>query len=57
MPPPMHSVTRPVGLVAALELVEDGAEQHAAGGAERVAEGDRAAVDIDLVARGCRGRA
>ena len=34
-------------LVAPLELVEDGAEQHRAGGAERVAEGDRAAVDVD----------
>ena len=31
----------------ALELVEGGAENHRAGGAEGVAEGDGAAVDVD----------
>ena len=34
-------------LVGALELVEGGAEDHRAGGAERVAHGDGAAVDVD----------
>ena len=41
-----------VALVAALELVDQGAEDHRAGRAERVAHGDRAAVDVDLL----RGR-
>src|SRR3546814_11940163 len=36
--------------VAALELVEHGADEHRAGGADRVAEGHRAAVDVDLLA-------
>ena len=49
MPPPMHSVISAVDLFAALELVEGGAEQDRAGRAERVAEGDRAAVDVDAV--------
>ncbi len=40
--------------VAALELVEHGGEQHRAGGAERVAQRDRAAVDVDLVEAECR---
>src|SRR6195952_1038864 len=35
-------------LVGAFELVEHGAEDHGAGGAERMAERDRAAVDVDL---------
>src|SRR5262245_41461906 len=35
-------------LVGALELVEHGAEDHRAGGAERMAERNRAAVDVDL---------
>ena len=34
-------------LVAALDLVEEGAEDHRAGGAEGVAHGDGAAVDVD----------
>ncbi len=34
-------------LIAPLELVQRGAEQHGAGCAERVPEGDRAAVDVD----------
>ena len=33
----------------ALELVEGGGDQAGAGGADRVAEGDGAAVDVDLV--------
>ena len=36
---------------APLQLVEQRAEQHRAGGAERVAERDRAAVDVDLLVR------
>src|SRR5690349_696075 len=32
--------------VAPLELVDEGAEDHRAGGAERVAHGDGAAVDV-----------
>src|SRR5690242_3315568 len=37
--------------VAALELVDEGAEDHGAGGAERVAHRDGATVDVgDLVA-------
>jgi hypothetical protein len=38
-----------VPLVLALQFVDEGAEDHRAGGAERVTEGDRAAVDVDLV--------
>src|SRR4051794_39559283 len=34
--------------VAALQLVEGGAEEHRAGGAEGMAEGDGATVDVDL---------
>src|SRR5271165_7035803 len=34
--------------VAALEFVEHGAQNHRAGGAERMAERDRPAVDVDL---------
>ena len=54
MPAPMQSVTSAVFEVAALELVEHGAEDHRAGGAERMAHGDRAAIDVDLVADRCR---
>src|SRR5689334_8645238 len=35
--------------VAALELVEHGAQNHRAGCAERMTERDRAAIDVDLV--------
>ncbi len=45
----MHMVMRAVALPRALELVEGGAEEHGAGGAERVAEGDGAAVDVDAL--------
>ena len=48
MPAPMQSVTSAVSLPRALELVEHGAEDHRAGGAERMAHGDGAAVDVDL---------
>ena len=49
MPPPTQSVARPAQ-VAPLELVDQGAEDHRAGRAERVAHRDRAAVDVgDLV--------
>src|SRR5215211_4942160 len=34
--------------VGALELVEHGAQNHRAGGAERMAERDRTAIDVDL---------
>src|SRR5258708_38632842 len=36
---------------ATLELVEHGAQDHGAGGAQRMAHGDGAAVHIDLVVR------
>ena len=35
------------GLVGALQFVEHGAEDHRAGGAERMAHGDRAAIDVE----------
>src|SRR6266508_4562458 len=37
--------------VPALEVVEHGADEHGAGGAERVAHRDRAAVDVELLVR------
>src|SRR5699024_10636448 len=37
--------------VAAFEFVEDGAQNHGTGGAERVAHGDGSAVDVDLLMR------
>ena len=49
MPPPVHIVTRPVDWSLPLELVEQGADEHAAGGADRMAERHGAAVDVDLV--------
>ena len=48
MPPPVHIVIRAVVLSCALELVEGGLDEHGAGGADGVAEGDGAAVDVDL---------
>ena len=48
-PPPMHIVMSAVPLARALQLVERRAEQHGAGRAERVAEGDGAAVDVDAL--------
>ena len=47
--PPAHIEISAVDGVAALELVQRGGDQAGAGGADRVAEGDRAAVDVDLV--------
>src|SRR5690349_9657942 len=40
-----------VALLATLQLVDEGAEDHRAGGAERVAHGDGAAVDVGLLVR------
>src|SRR5690349_13108525 len=40
-----------VAAAGALELVEQGGHQAGAGGADRVAEGDAAAVDVDLLVR------
>src|SRR5215475_9234250 len=37
------------GQVAPLQLVQHSAEQHSAGGTNRVAEGNRATVNVDLV--------
>ena len=48
MPPPMHKGDERRALAGALEFVERGAEDHRAGRAERMAHGDRAAVDVDL---------
>jgi hypothetical protein len=48
-PPPMHIVMSAVACAAALELVERGADEHRARRAERVAERDRAAVDVDAI--------
>ena len=49
MPPPTHSVAQPVARLAALQLVEQRAQDDAAGGAQRVAHRDGAAVDVDAV--------
>src|SRR5690606_39701341 len=38
-----------VAIVLALQFVDEGAEDHRAGGAERVTQCDGAAVDVDLV--------
>src|SRR5689334_10359860 len=40
-----------VALVAAFELVDQGAEEHRSGGAEGVTHRDRAAVDVDDLGR------
>ena len=48
MPAATQSVTSAVRLAGPLEFVEHGAENHAAGRAERMAHRDRAAVDVDL---------
>ena len=50
MPPAAHIVISAVAAVGALELVEGGADQDRAGGADGMTEGDRTAVDVDLVA-------
>ena len=48
MPAPMQSVTRAGREVAPLEFIEQRAEDHGAGGAERMAQRDGAAIDVDL---------
>ena len=48
-PPPMQRVTRPSSTIPALHLVEQLGGDGGAGSADRVAEGDRAAVGVDLV--------
>ena len=47
-PPPQHMVTSAVAAVGALELVQRLGDEDGAGAAERVAEGDGAAVGVDL---------
>ena len=49
MPPPTHRVARPFCRAAALHLVQQGGEDPRARGADRVADGDGAAIDVDLV--------
>src|SRR4051794_35576892 len=41
---------QPAPQIATLQLVEDGADQDRTGGADGMAECDRAAIDVDLVA-------
>ena len=48
-PPPTHMVSRPNCLVVVCEAVEQRGRDPGAGHAERVPEGDRAAVDVELV--------
>jgi hypothetical protein len=48
MPPPMQSVARPFFGVALLHFVQQGGQHARAGGADRVADGDGAAVDVHL---------
>ena len=55
-PPPMHMVTRAAPAAGALELVERLDGQDAAGGADRMAERDAAAVRVDPVRGRGRGR-
>ena len=49
MPPPTHIVSRPNCLVLGLQAVDQRAGDAGAGHAERVADGDGAAVDVELV--------
>ena len=48
-PPPTHMVIRPVDLSCKSRRVEHRVLQAGAGHAERVADGDRAAVDVEPV--------
>ena len=48
MPVPMHMVTMPYFVLATAQAVHDGRDAHRAGGAERMAERDRAAERVDL---------
>ena len=49
MPPPTHMVSRPNVLVVGLQAVDQRAGDPGAGHAERVADGDRAAVHVQPV--------
>ena len=48
MPPPTQRVARPLLRARALHLVQQGGQDARAGRADRVADGDGAAVDVDL---------
>ena len=48
-PPPSHIVTRPYRPAGAVQGVQQGSQQPGAGGAERMAERDRAAAGVDPV--------
>ena len=50
-PPPTHIVSRPNVLVGVLQAVDQRGHDAGAGHAERVTEGDGAAVDVELVHR------
>ena len=50
-PPPTHMVSRPIVLSCQLQRVDQGAGDPGAGHAERVADRDRAAVDVQLLQR------
>ena len=52
-PPPTHIVSRPMVLSCDRRLLMQRAGDAGAGHAERVAEGDRAAVDVQLVRGRC----
>ena len=49
MPPPSHIGLQAVAAAGALELVDQRGHEAGAGAAERMAEGDGATVDVDLV--------
>ena len=49
MPAPMHRLTSAVAFSPALQLVQHGAEDHGARGAQRMPHGDGAAVHVDAV--------
>ena len=49
MPPPTHSVHQCPFRGAAPQLVDHGRDEHRAGGAERVAHRDGAAVDVHVL--------
>ena len=50
-PPPTHIVSSPKVLVGVAQAVDQGGHDAGAGHAERVADGDGAAVDVELVPR------
>ena len=55
MPPPMHSVARPFLASRLLHLVQQRDQDAGARRADRMADGDRAAVDVDLARYPSRG--